>query len=98
MQAEDRRRNRQASVDDDGNDDDVGGGDNDSDVRMDGHDDGRSHSQNIDQVMAKKLVRYSIACEYSRTTIRREGIKDKGACPRTPDRETDGGVCLASQF
>lgn len=30
-------------------------------------------------LLAKKLVRYAIACEYSRTVIRREGIKERGA-------------------
>lgn len=28
--------------------------------------------------LVKKLVRYALACEYSRTAIRREGIKEKG--------------------
>jgi hypothetical protein len=31
-----------------------------------------------DAQMATKLVRYAMACEHSRTVIRREGIKDKG--------------------
>jgi hypothetical protein len=29
--------------------------------------------------LVKKLVRYALACEYSRTPIRRDGIRDKGA-------------------
>jgi hypothetical protein len=28
--------------------------------------------------LIKSLVRYALACEYSRTPIRREGIRDKG--------------------
>lgn len=28
--------------------------------------------------LIKNLVRYALACEYSRTPIRRDGIKDKG--------------------
>lgn len=31
-----------------------------------------------DNQLVKKLVRYALACEYSRTPIRRDGIKDKG--------------------
>jgi hypothetical protein len=32
-----------------------------------------------DDQLAKKLVRYALSCEYSRTAIRREGIKERGA-------------------
>lgn len=28
--------------------------------------------------LAKKLVRYALACEFSRTPIRRDGIKERG--------------------
>jgi MAGE family len=28
--------------------------------------------------LIKKLVRYALACEYSRTPIRRDGVKEKG--------------------
>lgn len=28
--------------------------------------------------LIKSLVRYALACEYSRTPIRRDGIRDKG--------------------
>lgn len=46
----------------------------DQDEDMDGvHRDDSEQNQ-----MVKKLVRYALACEYSRTPIRREGIKDKG--------------------
>lgn len=34
--------------------------------------------QSADQQLAKKLVRYAISCEYSRTAIRRDGIKERG--------------------
>lgn len=35
-------------------------------------------AQSADDLLAKKLVRYAISCEYSRTPIRRDGIKEKG--------------------
>lgn len=35
-------------------------------------------SSSVDDQMAKKLVRYAISCEYSRTPIRRDGIKERG--------------------
>lgn len=31
-----------------------------------------------DAQLIKKMVRYALACEFSRTVIRRDGIKDKG--------------------
>jgi hypothetical protein len=31
-----------------------------------------------DDQLAKKLVRYALSCEYSRTAIRRDGIKERG--------------------
>ncbi|KAI6780016.1 uncharacterized protein J7T54_007492 [Emericellopsis cladophorae] len=34
-------------------------------------------AQTADDQLAKKLVRYAISCEYSRTPIRRDGIKEK---------------------
>ncbi|KAI9163440.1 MAGE protein [Paramyrothecium foliicola] len=33
--------------------------------------------QSADDQLAKKLIRYAISCEYSRTTIRRDGIKER---------------------
>lgn len=33
---------------------------------------------NADDQLAKKFVRYALACEYSRTAIRRDGIKERG--------------------
>lgn len=35
-------------------------------------------SSTADDQMAKKLVRYAISCEYSRTPIKRDGIKERG--------------------
>lgn len=40
-----------------------------------------------DDQMAKKLVRYAISCEYSRTAIRRDGIKERGR--RTEERRRE---------
>ncbi|KAK3311409.1 MAGE family-domain-containing protein [Chaetomium strumarium] len=73
-----QRRRRQAVQDDEDEDmqqqalqseDDA---DNDGDTRMDdvGHRDERSQ-------MIKNLVRYALACEYSRAPIRRDGIREK---------------------
>lgn len=31
-----------------------------------------------DEQLAKKLIRYAMACDYSRTPIRRDGIKERG--------------------
>ncbi|KAF5988606.1 non-structural maintenance of chromosome element 3 [Fusarium coicis] len=45
-----------------------------SDVEMDG---GQHHAQSADDQLVKKLVRYVISCEYSRTAIRRDGIKER---------------------
>lgn len=39
--------------------------------------DGQAGSSADDQ-LAKKLVRYAISCDYSRTPIRRDGIKERG--------------------
>ena len=46
--------------------------DDDGDQRMDGVE--RDETSQL----IKKLVRYALACEYSRTPIRRDGIKEKG--------------------
>ncbi|EQL03954.1 MAGE protein [Ophiocordyceps sinensis CO18] len=58
-----QRPNRDASDDEAG--DESGNG-------MDG-----DPSQDADKQLAKKLVRYAISCEYSRTPIRRDGIKER---------------------
>ncbi|KAJ9155429.1 Non-structural maintenance of chromosome element 3 [Pleurostoma richardsiae] len=47
--------------------------DQDQDQEMDGAQ--RDESEHA--VLVKKLVRYALACEYSRTAIRRDGIKEK---------------------
>lgn len=39
--------------------------------------DGAQRDDSEQNQMVKKLVRYALACEYSRTPIRREGIKEK---------------------
>lgn len=49
----------------------------DDEAEEDSEDDTSSH-QHADDQLAKKLVRYAIACEYSRTPIRRDGIKERG--------------------
>lgn len=43
---------------------------------------GESHRDAVespDAQLVKKLVRYAMACDFSRTAIRRDGIKEKGA-------------------
>ncbi|KAF9780350.1 hypothetical protein IL306_000608 [Fusarium sp. DS 682] len=45
-----------------------------SDAEMDGD---QHHAQTADGQLAKKLVRYVISCEFSRTPIRRDGIKER---------------------
>ncbi|KAL5620279.1 hypothetical protein FOBRF1_003525 [Fusarium oxysporum] len=45
-----------------------------SDAEMDGD---QHHAQSADDQLVKKLVRYVISCEYSRTAIRRDGIKER---------------------
>lgn len=37
-----------------------------------------SAAQAADDQLAKKLIRYAISCEFSRTPIRRDGIKERG--------------------
>lgn len=34
--------------------------------------------ESADALLVKKLVRYALACDFSRTPIRRDGIKEKG--------------------
>lgn len=52
---------------------DTGWGDSDS-----GNNDETQTGQSADAQLAKKLVRYALACEFSRTPIRRDGIKERG--------------------
>lgn len=40
--------------------------------------DARNEAESPDGLLIKKLVRYALACDYSRTPIRRDGIKEKG--------------------
>ncbi len=43
-----------------------------------------SASQDLTAQLVKRLVRYAIACEYSRLPIRREGIREKGSYRHLP--------------
>ncbi|PFH56093.1 hypothetical protein XA68_17077 [Ophiocordyceps unilateralis] len=52
-------------------------GDELDDVSDDGLDSNGDAGQEAHVRLGKKLVRYAISCEYSRTTIRREGIKER---------------------
>jgi len=47
--------------------------DDDGDERM-----GEVGQRDETSQLIKGLVRYALACEYSRTPIRRDGIRDKG--------------------
>jgi len=65
--------------------DDDAGDDTQVQPRPDDRDedgDGDTHMEGVDTSdssdLVKKLVRYALACEYSRTPIRRDGIKEKG--------------------
>lgn len=58
-----------------------GDADYDGDLQMGGVGERNETSQLI-----KNLVRYALACEYSRTPIRRDGIREKGTKDR-PARE-----------
>lgn len=40
-----------------------------------------------DEQLAKKLIRYAMACDFARVAIRRDGIKEKG--DSRPDYESD---------
>lgn len=40
--------------------------------------DGGAEQQSADDILAKKLVRYALSCEYARVPIRRDGIKERG--------------------
>ncbi|KAM0469660.1 hypothetical protein ACHAP7_009891 [Fusarium lateritium] len=62
-----RQRNRVDSEDDENEQEP-------SDAEMDGD---SHHMQSADEQLAKKLVRYAISCEFSRTVIRRDGIKER---------------------
>ncbi|KAM4064940.1 MAGE family protein [Hirsutella rhossiliensis] len=75
---------RRRPIDDDESDQDArprqrpnrnGSGDEAGDESGDGMD--GNPNQDADRQLAKKLVRYAISCEYSRTPIRRDGIKER---------------------
>jgi hypothetical protein len=53
-------------------------------------------SSRADEQLAKKLIRYAIACEYSRTPIRRDGIKERGENAQTRETRslTDSAVIV----
>jgi hypothetical protein len=61
-----QRQNRNKS-------DDEADADDGDDMDLDDH-----QGQSADDQMAKKLVRYALSCEYSRTTIKRDGIRERG--------------------
>ncbi|KAI9903563.1 hypothetical protein N3K66_000092 [Trichothecium roseum] len=68
------RQRRQRDASEEVGDDTVTDGDqsgDDMDV------DASTQAQNADDLLAKKLVRYALSCEYSRTPIRRDGIKER---------------------
>lgn len=71
-----QRRRRQAARDDEEEDmqHQLADADYDGDERMEDVGTRDETSQLI-----KNLVRYALACEYSRTPIRRDGIKEKGS-------------------
>lgn len=69
-----RQRQRRDEPEPEPEDSEAAGTDEDQDQDMDGMN--RDDSEQTQ--MVKKLVRYALACEYSRTPIRREGIRDKG--------------------
>lgn len=66
------RQRRRNSMDDQENEDDL------DDEERDEEEMSQHPGRSADEQMAKKLVRYAISCEYSRTTIRRDGIKERG--------------------
>lgn len=43
--------------------------------------------------LAKKLVRYALSCEFSRTPIRRQAVREKGEAPPTELRGLGNGGC-----
>ncbi len=51
---------------------------NDAPTAPDEVDDQISVSHDLTAQLVKKLVRYALACEYSRQQIRREGIRERG--------------------
>ncbi|ORY55659.1 MAGE family-domain-containing protein, partial [Pseudomassariella vexata] len=79
-------RRRQSRRDADSEDSEDSEQDEDGDVNMNGG------AANEEAQLVKKLVRYALACEYSRTSIKRDGIRDKvlGNNARSFKRVFDG--------
>ena len=71
-----RQRRRRDEPEQEPEDSEAPGTDEDQDQDQDM--DGMHRDESEQTQMVKKLVRYALACEYSRTPIRREGIRDKG--------------------
>lgn len=91
-----QRRRRTAYEEDDDDDDRPAqrqrmAGDGDSDGASE-QGSGNEGDGSIETQLIKKLVRYALACEYSRAPIRRDGIRDKvlGAHGRSFRRIFDG--------
>lgn len=82
------RRHSRHQPDSEGEDEDEQ--DENNDVDMAGAGAGAGASDEAQ--MVKKLVRYALACEYARTPIRRDGIRDKvlGNNARSFKRVFDG--------
>ncbi|KAF4980800.1 hypothetical protein FZEAL_3277 [Fusarium zealandicum] len=69
---EEDARPRQRVNRNDSDDEDVDQENSDEDMDGEGQ-----RVQSADEQLAKKLIRYAISCEYSRTAIRRDGIKER---------------------
>lgn len=55
--------------------------DSDDDAEEEEEDDNEG-VESADGQLIKKLVRYALACDFNRTAIRRDGIKEKGVFPK----------------
>ncbi|KAF4445311.1 Non-structural maintenance of chromosome element 3 [Fusarium austroafricanum] len=80
-----RQRNRAESDDEDEQEP--------SEAEMDGD---HQHAQNADHQLAKKLVRYALSCEFSRTVIRRDGIKERAMKANSQPKLGSGAYILTS--
>lgn len=80
-----QRRRRGAAVSDDSGDEDE------EDVEVD--ESMNEAGESLEQLV-KKLVRYALACEYSRQPIRREGIRDKGRFGPAKSRRIYYQMCI----
>lgn len=59
-------------------------GDEEEDVNDTTMDIGPRAGGGFEDQLAKKLVRYALSCEFSRTPIRRQGIREKGRATPMP--------------